>query len=138
MNAAFCLRPVRSLFPGLFILILVALSVPSAWAHARLTHSLPRDKSELKEAPGKIEFWFNELLDEGFNYVEVFPAAEANRKKRTNFVQGEPVVDKDDRTHLIARLKKLPPGQYVVEYRVLSRDGHTAPGRVKFNVVAPE
>lgn len=132
----FVSRQLASQFPALTgcLVALAMLTGTPAFAHARLTKSDPKDKAELKAAPTQVEIWFNELLDEGFNYVEVFPAAEVNQKKRTNFVKGEPIVDKADRTHLIAKVKELPPGQYVVEYRVLSLDGHTAPGRVKYTI----
>jgi len=33
-------------------------------------------------------------------------------------------------------LKPLAPGGYVVEWRVLSRDGHSEPGRITFRVQA--
>lgn len=130
-------NPAAWLLPSLLVALMMLGNSP-VLAHARLTRSNPKDKAELKEAPAQVEIWFNELLDEGFNYIEVYPAAEVNQKKRTNFVKGEPAVDKADRTHLVARLKELPPGQYVVEYRVLSLDGHTAPGRVKFTVKTAE
>jgi len=112
--------------------------IPSASAHARLTRSQPGQKAELTHAPAQVELWFNELLDEGFNYVAVFPAEEAKLKprQRTNFVEGRPEVDAGDRTHLTVKLKSLTPGSYVIEYRVLSRDGHTAPGRLQFTVAA--
>ncbi len=115
------------------------LTSSPALAHARLTKSSPKEKAELALAPTLIELWFNELLDEGFNHVVVFPASEVKlkAKDRTNLAAGKPDVDKAGRTHLTVKLKELPPGDYVVEYRVLSRDGHTAPGRVRFTVKPP-
>lgn len=107
----------------------------SVLAHARLIKSNPADKAELKQSPDKIELWFNELLDDGFNSIEVFSAAELQSKARTNFSKRKPWVDPDDRTHLIIALETLKPGDYVVDYRVLSRDGHAAPGRVTFKLV---
>lgn len=78
--------------------------------------------------------WFNELLDDGFNHVQVHRAADRAAKERQNMVKGKPRVDPKDRTHLIADLEDLAPNEYVVEYRVLSRDGHSAPGRFTFKV----
>ena len=109
--------------------------VPEAGAHARLVRSVPAKGAELSASPDRIEMWFNELLDDGFNTVLVFPAAELASKLRTNLVREKPVVDPKDRTHLIVKLPALPADEYVVEWRVLSRDGHSAPGRFTFRVV---
>ena len=109
-----------------------------AQGHARVVKAQPADKSELTTSPHQIELWFNELLDEGFNSVEVFSARDLRAKLRTNFAGGEPKVDAKDRTHLSIPLKMLPAGEYVVEWRVLSRDGHSAPGRLTFRVSGPK
>jgi methionine-rich copper-binding protein CopC len=108
--------------------------IPSLHAHAKLVRSTPKQGSEVQEAPKTLELWFNELLDDGFNTVEVCASAERGKKDRRNFVKGKPRVDAKDRTRLIAELEELSPGEYWVEYRVLSRDGHSAPGRLTFKV----
>jgi methionine-rich copper-binding protein CopC len=113
------------------------LSTGIAHAHARLVGSQPAKDARVTTAPANVELWFNELLDHGFNGIEVFAAGEKQSKQRTNLAQGAAVVDPADRTHLSVPLQPLPPGQYVIEYRVLSRDGHSAPGRITFTVVAP-
>jgi methionine-rich copper-binding protein CopC len=115
--------------------LLTLLGVNNALAHAQLLKAAPADKARLNVAPEKLELWFNELLDESFNNIEVYPAAELKLKKHTNFAKGEPMVDAKDRTHLTIALDNLPPGSYIVDYRVLSRDGHTAPGRITFQLV---
>ena len=122
---------------ALLLVALIAFTTSTAFAHARLVKSDPKDKAELSESPKQVELWFNELLDVGFNHVTVFPAAELKQKKRTNFVEGALELDQTDRTHLTVKLKSLAPGDYFIEYRVLSRDGHTAPGRIKFTVKSP-
>jgi methionine-rich copper-binding protein CopC len=106
-----------------------------AHAHARLLKSFPADKAELKAAPAQAELWFNELLDDNFNTIEIYPAAELVKKEHTNFATAAPLVDAKDRTHLTVAVASLKPGDYVLEYRVLSRDGHTAPGRFNFRVL---
>ena len=131
-------RPSRCAFRIAALLFFFGLLLTSSpvLAHARLTKSTPKEKAELTLAPTQVVLWFNELLDEGFNHVIVFPASEVKlkAKDRTNFAAGKPEVDQTDRTHLTVALKGLAPGEYVLEYRVLSRDGHTAPGRVRFTV----
>jgi len=118
------------------LVVLVSwLGTNSVLAHAQLIKSEPSDKAELKQAPTRVELWFNELLDEGFNSIEVIPAAELSLKKPSNFAKGQPKVDSADRTHLTVEVSPLKPGKYVLQYRVLSRDGHTAPGKVTFRVL---
>ena len=115
--------------------LLLLLGANSALAHAQLLRAKPADKAELKEPPTQVDLWFNELLDEGFNSIEVIPAADLSVKKHPNLAKGKPKVDPADRTHLTVLLSTLKPGKYVIQYRVLSRDGHTAPGRVTFQVL---
>lgn len=118
-------------------LLLTLAIAPGAWAHARLLRSLPKAESELSTAPKRVELWFNELLEEGFHTVTVFPASDLVVEKKQNFVKGKPHVDPADRTHMVIDLASLPPGDYIIEWRVLSRDGHSAPGRATFRVRTP-
>jgi methionine-rich copper-binding protein CopC len=113
------------------------LSCAAVWGHARLVRSNPADKARLAQSPERVELWFNELLDDSFHQISVFAAREVGLKQRTNLAKGKPVVDAKDRTHLTVEVQPLSPGEYYVEYRVLSRDGHTAPGRFSFRVAEP-
>ena len=117
-----------------FALFFLLIGSQSAFAHARLIKSNPSNTERLEMSPARIDLWFNELLDDGFNSIEVFPLDELNQPKRTNFAMGNPAVDPKDRTHLSIAVEPLKPGSYIVSYRVLSRDGHTAPGRISFHV----
>ena len=128
---------VNSRLAGLLALVLLGLGLSDAHGHARLVKAAPPDKAVLAEAPTRVELWFNELLDHGFHSLEVIPAAQLTAKERANFADGKPVIDPKDRTRVSVTLKPLPPGDYVIEWRVLSRDGHSAPGRLKFTVKAP-
>lgn len=125
----------RRFFVRLFIGTGLAFITQSVWAHARLVKSLPKSDGEVEVPLRKIDLWFNELLDDSFNTVEVYLVKDRSDKKRKNFVKGKPRVDEKDRTHLMVDLEEMPPGEYAVEFRVLSRDGHSAPGRWKFKVV---
>lgn len=109
-----------------------------AFAHAQVVRSNPSDQARLPGSPSQLEVWFSELLEDGFNAAEVFPAAQLPARQHTNLVQGSPRVDRQDRTHLLVSVQPLPPGDYVFEWRVLSRDGHSAPGRISFHVLAPK
>ncbi len=115
-----------------FALLLAAS--PNAFAHARMVKSNPAKGAELAKAPERLEMWYNELLEDGFNSVEVYPAKELESAKHSNLVHEKPTVDPKDHTHLILKIDALPPGEYVVDWRVLSRDGHSAPGRFTLKI----
>jgi methionine-rich copper-binding protein CopC len=119
-----------------FIATVLFYFVPASQAHARLLKSIPSENGEIVSGSKTLEFWFNELLEEQFNSVKVFAADSAGKQERKDFAKGKPRVDPKDKTHLIVNIEVLPPGEYIAEYRVLSRDGHSAPGRLLFKVVA--
>ena len=137
------MRPVRHLLDW-HLLALTALVVAqvfltgprAALAHARLVRSTPANQARLAAPPERVELWFSELLEDGFNSVEVVRAAEVTTKPRTSLARGAPTVDRDDRTRMTIPVQELGPGDYVVEWRVLSRDGHSAAGRFTFRVQA--
>ncbi len=121
---------------GAWTMVWLLAAPGSALAHARLIRSTPKLDGEIAQAPPKVELWFNELLDQGFNSISVFSTAEADAKERKNLVDGEARVDGKDRTHLSIAVDALPPGEYLVDWSVLSLDGHTARGKFKFKVRA--
>jgi methionine-rich copper-binding protein CopC len=106
----------------------------AALAHARLVRSTPANQASLAAPPERVELWFSELLEDGFNSVEVVRAAELTAKPRPNLARGAPTVDRDNRTRMTVPVQGLGPGDYAVEWRVLSRDGHRAAGRFTFRV----
>ncbi len=122
---------------GLLALVLLGgVLTPSAWAHARLLRAEPAKDAEVAPPPDRVNLWFNELLEEGFNVVTIFAASELGAAKRHDFTADKPHVDPKDRTRLTVKVAPLPPGDYIVEWRVLSSDGHSAPGRLNFSVRA--
>ena len=129
------IRNKQTLLSAGVALILLWLGTSPVLAHAQLLKAVPADKAELKQAPSKVELWFNELLEDGFNSIEVIRAADLSNKNPPNLAKGKPKVDPADATHLEVELPALEPGEYAIQYRVLSRDGHTAPGRVMFRVL---
>ena len=128
----------RSFRNSLFFLSLALLFAlaPRAGAHARMLKSIPARGAELSASPVQLDLWFNELLEDGFNTIEVFPSSELAAGKHSSLTRGKVMVDPNDRTHLTVKLGTLAPGGYVVDWRVLSRDGHSAPGRMTFTIKA--
>ena len=113
---------------------LLFASAGAAHAHARLLKSSPKDHGLLAGSPRQVELWFNEILDDDFNSIEVV-SSEAPTGSEPNLTSGPATVDPNDRTHLTAPLGKLARGTYVIRWKVLSRDGHSARGRLEFRVI---
>ena len=115
---------------GLSGLVLLAgfLVPPKALAHAKLIRPRPNASETLAKTPVSVELWFNKRLEDEFNSIEVVDSA----GRRVE--DGHARVNPQDRTNLVARLTRLTQGQYVVHWKILSVDGHTARGRFIFLV----
>src|SRR4051794_17530581 len=96
-----------------FVLLGGVLS-PSAWAHARLLRSEPAKDAEVAPAPDRVNLWFSELLEDGFNVVTVYAASELGAAKHHDLTADKPRVDPKDRTRLTVKVAPLPPGDYIV------------------------
>ena len=110
------------------VLLAGSLAPPKALAHAKLIRSRPDASEVLTETPASVELWFNERLEDEFNSIEVVDVAGRMVE------EGHARVNPQDRTNLRARINMLPPGSYVVRWKILSVDGHTARGRFMFSV----
>lgn len=128
-----------ALFATVVALAALGLHTTDAHAHARLERSVPAAGAVLEAPPTTVELWFNELLDDEFNEILVFRAApDGSPADTSNLATAKPTVDEADRTHLSAPVAALASGPYVIQWKVLSRDGHSARGRVLFRVGAGE
>jgi len=99
-----------------------------ASAHAKLEKSRPAPRASLKQAPEKIQLWFNEQLEPAFSIATVVDDA-------GKVVSSGPAqVDSNDPKLLVIPMPALPPGKYEVRYQVLSVDGHTVESSFRFTV----
>ncbi|MBL8670588.1 MAG: copper resistance protein CopC/CopD [Alphaproteobacteria bacterium] len=110
------------------VLVLVAMcaACPPAWAHASLVASEPADGARLETAPEAVVLVFNEpvtvvgvqVVDAAGTILDL-PAPTAAAERVT---QGLP--------------RALPPGRYLVAWRVVSADGHPILGAIAFGIGA--
>ena len=114
----------RSVIFSVFIL----LAPSTLLAHAYLIKSVPAQRALLYRAPAKIQLWFNERLEPRYSSLVVTGA-----DGRTVDL-GPAEVSEEDSKRLSVTVKSLPPGRYVVKYRVLSVDGHIAQDQFPFTV----
>lgn len=106
-----------------------SLGVPSAWAHAHLTHQYPAANAEVIAAPQAITLNLSESIEPGFSGAKVIGSKNENIKtlpaKR----------NEQDKTQLIVPLADaLKPGSYTVNWHVVSVDGHKTKGQYTFTV----
>jgi copper transport protein len=111
---------------GLAVL-LVAVVVPSsaASAHAELAESTPASGERLVESPPEIALRFTEsveLLEDAVRLLDADGAA---------IEIGEP---RADGAAVTATVPSLPDGAYVVDWKVVSADGHPVSGAFTFTV----
>ena len=114
--------------PGLAALLILLLSPLSLWAHAYLVKSVPAQRATLYRAPGKIQLWFNERLEPRYSS---FTVSAADGKLIETI---KSAVDGRDTKLLFAALEPLPPGRYLVKFRVLSVDGHIVQDQFPFTI----
>ncbi len=118
----------RALAAGLVLAVLAIWFPRLADAHALVLESSPRAAEVLRAAPGRIFLRFNSRIERGLSSITVtesrgrpipLPVAGA--------AEGAP-------NELSAPVPTLPPGQYLVRWKVLSADGHVTQGALRFTV----
>jgi len=115
---------------AIFLLVLVcALALPeTAWAHATVLRTLPRDGAVLGSAPTRVRVVFDDD-------VRLASGIKAIRNGGGSVLEGKPRIA-GGRTLVIPLRPGLSDGDYTVLWRVLSDDGHKLAGVVAFAVGA--
>ena len=111
---------------SLFLVLLLASS--GLWAHAYLVKSAPAQRAVLYRSPASIQLWFNERLEPRYSSLSLSDAG--GKPVQT----GKAEVSSEDPKQLSAPIKSLPPGRYLIKYRVLSVDGHIVQDQFPFTV----
>jgi methionine-rich copper-binding protein CopC len=112
-----------------FVTLVISLLLPAPlWAHAYLVKSVPAQRATLYRAPAKIQLWFNERLERRYSS---FSVSEADGKLVESI---KSTVDDGDAKLISATIKALPPGRYLIKFRVLSVDGHVVQDQFPFTI----
>ena len=110
-------------------LVILLLMVPvSSWGHAYLVKSSPARRAVLSTPPTRVVLWFNERLEAQFSQLSIWNA------EGQQVDGGDVQVGPDDRKRLSVGIPTLPPGSYIVKYRVLSVDGHIVEADYPFTI----
>ena len=101
---------------------------PVAQAHAFLDHAEPKVGTEIAKAPSQVRLSFSESLVLRFCHVTVTGPA--------GFGGAGPVrqAPGDTKSLVVDLRPPIPPGAYVVRWRVVSADTHATEGDFAFKV----
>ncbi len=114
----------RTLISFVSILV-VALGIPAARAHAFLDHATPAVGSTVAAAPDELSLSFTQNLEPAFSTVEVTGPG-GSRVDR-----GKPQISGNT---MRVGLQAAGPGIYHVHWHALSVDTHTTQGSFTFQV----
>jgi copper transport protein len=117
----------------LFAVLFTLLGNPSASAHVQWTGSSPTDQEVLTASPQYIQLTFTGKLQENTVLHTIRIAGPEEIEVAT---EGLEVNDSAD--VLMAKLPQLENGDYRVDFRVISRDGHPIAGTLRFTVATTE
>lgn len=110
-------------------LVLTVLSVAGpAFAHGHLQSAKPADKASLATPPTELELTFSEPLNLKFSGATI-----TGQDKRKIEI-GDATVANDGTTLTVPVSAPLAAGTYIVEWHVLSTDGHKTKGSYSFSV----
>jgi methionine-rich copper-binding protein CopC len=104
----------------------LAVTVGHAHAHAMLRVSSPAANATVKGSPAEIRLRFTKEIAEGSNVTVTGPQGRVEN--------GKPLVEP-----YVMRigLKPMVAGQYKVQWRAMSADGHETDGSFTFTVSVP-
>lgn len=118
----------RALAAGLVLAALAIWPPRLADAHALVLESSPRADEVLRAAPARIFLRFNSRIEQALSGITVTgPGGRPIPLPVAGAPEGAP-------NELSAPVPTLPPGRYLVRWKVLSADGHVTQGALRFTV----
>ncbi len=115
---------------GLALLVFWARS-GIACAHAVVIESSPKDKEVLTSAPREAVLRFNVRLEKSLTRLRL--ATSGGREIPLPAPVENYGLEASER--LVIPLPRLGPGDYLLSYKVLSKDGHATSGVLHFSIV---
>lgn len=120
-------RRLGALLTGLSAAALLTVGLaPAAQAHNTLISSSPEDGATLDTLPEEVLLTFNENVNDGGNGIVV------TGPDGTNYAEGEVELDGPNASIALAPLTE--PGEYTVDYRIVSADGHPLSDTLSFTL----
>lgn len=107
--------------------ILAFLAPVAVHAHAQLLGSFPKNGSVLNSPPATLRLLFSEEIVPELCHITIEGVESPSRMLAVH-------SDPHDVHAVIAPLEMLGPGAYTATWRVVSADGHTVAGSLKFSI----
>ena len=125
----------RKLFISIAILVgLLFLQPPSAWAHAQLSDSYPKNNAVLQSMPTEVWIEFDGNLTEidGANVNTLLVRDTSGKELQASraTVAGARIITKISNA--------TGTGKIIASYRVVSEDGHPVEGAISFSIQGNE
>jgi copper resistance protein C len=105
------------------------LFAAQAVAHSFLVEATPSSKEHVASSPKTIKLRFGGGVEPPYSRISV---ENGDGKVLAEGAVGKPEAPRE----LTLDVPVLPPGKYVVKFRVLSQDGHIVPGSYEFTIDA--
>ena len=105
------------------------LTSAGAFAHAHLQQPLPAAGSEVEASPQALTLNFSEGIETQFSGVNL------TGPQQKTITLGKPVRSDSNKAQLTVPVEQaLTPGEYTVNWHVVSVDGHKTKGQYTFTV----
>jgi methionine-rich copper-binding protein CopC len=112
---------------ALFLLLL--LMPVAVQGHAYPDHADPKVGATIATCPAVVRIWFDSDLEPVFSSIMVHAA-----KDEVMVDKHDGRVDSSNPTLLEVSVPVLPPGEYIVYWSVVARDGHRTSGNYRFRI----
>ena len=124
-------RGIRSGALGALAITIVLFSAAErASAHALLVEAIPAEAATLETSPPQLVLRFNSRIEHKLSRATLSLGEDGEPRA----LEVDPAAGPD---RFVAALPPLAPGSYVVDWQVLSVDGHRVAGRLRFQIRGP-
>jgi methionine-rich copper-binding protein CopC len=123
------MHSMQRLLVGLASLFVVFLAAGPALAHAHLKSAAPAEGATVAVSPNALQLQFSEGFELKFSGVKITgPANAAVTTSAASYGAGT------DNTLEIPLTAPMAAGEYLVDWHILSKDGHKMTGSYKFTI----
>jgi methionine-rich copper-binding protein CopC len=123
-------------FRGLLTQVIIALVILQACsnhadAHAVVVESSPKDKEVLTRAPRAVVLRFNAMIEKSLSRFTLTAGGGRIIPLPPPMTQRTEAPDR-----FVIPMPDIGPGEYLLHYKVFSRDGHATIGILRFRIVS--
>jgi copper resistance protein C len=102
-------------------------------AHALVLESVPARDAVLARSPERVLLRFNSKIEKRLTRLTL---SAGDGQPQILSAAGDGADGDQESDRVVVPLRPLPPGRYVIRYKVLSADGHVTEGALRFSVGA--